>query len=61
MISEVHGPQPQGQRKRDLLRLFESAGGEQYRQGKFNAAYREYDRKFMRFLIPPGKRVLELG
>jgi SAM-dependent methyltransferase len=61
MISEVHGPQPQSQRKRDLLRLFESAGGEQYRQGKFNAAYREYDRKFMRFLIPPGKRVLELG
>ena len=28
---------------------------------KFNAAYREDDRKFMRFLIPPGKRVLELG
>jgi ubiquinone/menaquinone biosynthesis C-methylase UbiE len=28
---------------------------------KFNAAYHADDRKFMRFLIPPGKRVLELG
>ena len=28
---------------------------------KFNAAYHEDDYKFMRFLIPPGKRVLELG
>ncbi len=28
---------------------------------KFNAAYHDDDRKFMRFLIPPGKRVLELG
>jgi SAM-dependent methyltransferase len=61
MISELPAPQPQSQRKRSLLQLFESGGGEQYRQGKFNAAYREYDRKFMRFLIPPGKRVLELG
>ena len=31
------------------------------RRGKLNRAYREDDRKFMRFLIPPGKRVLELG
>ena len=61
MISKVPAQQPQSQRKRGLLRLFESSGGEQYRQGKFNTAYREYDRKFMRFLIPPGKRVLELG
>src|SRR5690349_9019098 len=28
---------------------------------KFNGAYHDDDRKFMRFLIPPGKRVLELG
>ena len=48
-------------RKRDLVDHFEATGGEQFRQGKFNAAYRAYDRKFMRFLIPPGKRVLELG
>src|SRR6266704_1587829 len=49
------------QRKHDLLRHFEAIGDEQDRPGKFNASYREDDRKFMRFLIPPGKRVLELG
>jgi SAM-dependent methyltransferase len=48
-------------RKRELLDQFEASGGEQYQGGKFNAAYREGDRKFMQFLIPPGKRVLELG
>jgi SAM-dependent methyltransferase len=48
-------------RKRELLQQFEAAGGEQYHGGKFNAAYREGDSRFMRFLIPPGKRVLELG
>jgi SAM-dependent methyltransferase len=53
--------QPLSPRKRDLLDQFEASGGEQYRGGKFNAAYREDDLKYMRFLIPPGKRVLELG
>ena len=48
-------------RKRELLEYFEASGGEQYRGGKFNASYREDDRKFTQFLIPPGKRVLELG
>jgi SAM-dependent methyltransferase len=48
-------------RKRELLDQFEASGGEQYQGGKFNAAYREGDRKFMQFLIPAGKRVLELG
>src|ERR1700704_4092919 len=48
-------------RKQTLLAGFETSSGEQYRRGKFNAAYREDDQKFMRFLIPPGKRVLELG
>jgi SAM-dependent methyltransferase len=52
---------PYSQRKLDFLRHFEAAGDELDRPGKFNAAYREDDRKFMRFLIPPGKRVLELG
>ncbi len=28
---------------------------------KFNTAYHEDDRKFMHFLVPPGKRVLDLG
>src|SRR6266513_4479359 len=59
--SEVGLPQFSSRRKRELLDQFEASGGEQYRGGKFNAAYREDDRKFMRFLIPPGKRVLELG
>src|ERR1700675_45261 len=49
------------QRKRDLLDHFEAKGEELDRWRKFNAAYHEDDRKFMQFLIPPGKRVLELG
>ena len=49
------------QRKRDLLDHFETNGDELDRWREFNAAYHEDDRKFMRFLIPPGKRVLELG
>jgi SAM-dependent methyltransferase len=48
-------------RKQVLLAQAEAAGGEQYRGGKFNAAYRKDDIRFMQFLIPPGKRVLELG
>src|SRR6201985_328352 len=49
------------QRKRDLVDHFESNVDELERWRKFNAAYHEDDLKFMRFLIPPGKRVLELG
>src|ERR1700726_4911689 len=49
------------QRKRDLVTHFEANGDELERWRKFNAAYHEDDFKFMRFLIPPGKRVLELG
>src|ERR1700729_1811299 len=49
------------QRKRDLLDHFETNRDELERWRKFNAAYHEDDFKFMRFLIPPGKRVLELG
>src|SRR3954471_12843105 len=49
------------QRKRDLLDHFEANGDELDRWREFNAAYHEDDRKFMQFLIPPGKRVLELG
>src|SRR5215472_5497244 len=49
------------QRKRDLVEHFEANGEELDRWRKFNAAYHEDDRKFMQFLIPPGKRVLELG
>src|SRR6185369_253249 len=49
------------QRKRDLIHHYEANVDELDRWREFNAAYRENDRKFMRFLIPPGKRVLELG
>ena len=49
------------QRKRDLLDHYETNVEELDRWRKFNAAYHEDDLKFMRFLIPPGKRVLELG
>jgi len=49
------------QRKRDLLDHFETNGDELDRWRQFNVAYHEDDLKFMRFLIPPGKRVLELG
>src|ERR1700745_1051092 len=49
------------QRKRDLVDHFEAHGDELERWRKFNSAYHEDDFKFMRFLIPPGKRVLELG
>ena len=61
MISKIPYSQSQNPRKLDFLQHFEVAGDELDRLGKFNAAYRENDRKFMRFLIPPGKRVLELG
>src|SRR6202165_5945879 len=49
------------QRKRDLLDHFEKNGDELDRWREFIVAYHEDDRKFTQFLIPPGKRVLELG
>ncbi len=49
------------QRKRDLLDHFEANGAELERWRVYNAAYHADDRKFMQFVIPPGKRVLELG
>lgn len=48
-------------RKAEFLEYAESNLNKQDGLGKFNGAYRESDRKFMRFLVPPGKRVLELG
>ena len=49
------------QRKRDLLDHYESNVEELDRWREFNVAYHQDDLKFMRFLIPSGKRVLELG
>lgn len=54
-------PQLPSQRKRDLLVHYEANVDELDRWREFNAAYHEDDSKLMRFLIPPGKRVLELG
>jgi SAM-dependent methyltransferase len=48
-------------RKRGLLDHFEANSDELDRWREFNVAYHDDDRKFMRFLIPPGKRVLEFG
>jgi ubiquinone/menaquinone biosynthesis C-methylase UbiE len=53
--------QPSNPRKRQLREEIEASLDEQERWRKFNATYHEEDLKFMRFLIPPGKRVLELG
>ncbi len=54
-------PQLTNPRKRQLMEEIESSLDEQERWRKFNAAYHADDIKFMRFLIPSGKRVLELG
>src|SRR5579859_4231877 len=48
-------------RKQKLMEEIEAGLDDAERWRKFNAAYHEDDFKFMRFLIPPGKRVLELG
>ncbi|MCK1313381.1 glycosyltransferase [Bradyrhizobium sp. 23] len=48
-------------RKKEFVEYTEAHLDEQGRRNRFNAAYRDDDWKFMRFLIPPGKRVLELG
>ncbi|MET3964915.1 glycosyltransferase [Bradyrhizobium barranii] len=48
-------------RKRELLEHIETNLDEQQQWREFNSAYYDDDRKYMRFLIPPGKRVLELG
>jgi ubiquinone/menaquinone biosynthesis C-methylase UbiE len=61
MNSKPFSPPYASQRKRDLLKHVEAQGRHDDDLHIFNAAYRADDRKFMQFLIPPGKRVLELG
>jgi ubiquinone/menaquinone biosynthesis C-methylase UbiE len=58
---ELDEAKPFSPRKQALLDHAEGSGGEQYRRGKYNGAYREDDLRFTQFLIPPGKRVLDLG
>jgi SAM-dependent methyltransferase len=60
-LTQAPSLQLSSHRKRDLLDHFEANADELDRWREFNKAYHEDDRKFMRFLIPPGKRVLELG
>jgi SAM-dependent methyltransferase len=49
------------ERKRKLHRDAELHGEERQRWRKFNSAYYDEDQRYMQFLIPPNKRVLELG
>ena len=53
--------EPLSRRKREFLQHIEATldGQEQWRAR--NAQYYDEDRRFMQFIIPPGKRVLELG
>src|SRR4051812_6866701 len=60
-VSDRSNPPVLNQRKLELLEQVEGSLDEQDSWRQFNAAYHEDDLKFMRFLIPPGKRVLELG
>src|ERR1700686_2916949 len=59
----VHSVRPwlDNRRKRELLEHVEAHVDEQDRWRNINSAYYKEDQNFMRFLIPPGKRVLELG
>ena len=61
LMPSVPSPSPINARKRKLLDYVEKNLDEQDNSNRFNAAYREEDRRFTQFLIPPGKRVLELG
>ncbi|MBR1120220.1 glycosyltransferase [Bradyrhizobium lablabi] len=54
-------PEPLSRRKREFLDHVEATVDDQERWRKINDVYYSADHQFMRFLIPPGKRVLELG
>lgn len=57
----VASSQPLSRRKREFLDHIEATLDDQPRWRARNAQYYAEDTRFMRFLIPPGKRVLELG
>jgi ubiquinone/menaquinone biosynthesis C-methylase UbiE len=48
-------------RKREFFEHIQTTLEQQERWRELNSAYYREDQQFMRFLIPPGKRVLELG
>src|SRR3954462_7981701 len=61
-MTTTHAVPPSGNlRKRQYLEFAEAGLDAEGGRTRFNAAYRDDDRKFMRFLVPPGKRILELG
>jgi SAM-dependent methyltransferase len=62
--SEVLAPTPSqsfSPRKREFFEHIQTTLEQQERWRELNSAYYREDQQFMRFLIPPGKRVLELG
>jgi SAM-dependent methyltransferase len=64
MNVQTAGPprQPGNLRKAEFVEHFErKTDAGQDGRTRFNKAYRDDDLKFMRFLVPPGKRILELG
>jgi SAM-dependent methyltransferase len=64
MNLQAVGPpaQPSNLRKEEFLRHFENQNDAGHDGStRFNRAYRSDDLRYMRFLIPPGKRILELG
>src|SRR6516162_11492246 len=60
-LAQLAPPRSSNPRKQQLREEIEASLDEIERWRKINAAYHADDLKFMRFLIPPGKRVLELG
>jgi SAM-dependent methyltransferase len=55
-------PGPANSRKAELLKYFDgNADTGADGRTRYNGAFRDSDLKFMRFLVPRGKRVLELG
>jgi len=59
-VSTTEG-KPLSQRKITLRAFSERMAGERYRWIERNAYFYEDDRRYMRFLVPEGARVLELG
>src|SRR5690349_16893711 len=60
-LPQPASPRLSNPRKQQLMEEIDASLDEIERWRKINASYHADDLKFMRFLIPPGKRVLELG
>jgi len=60
-IAPVASSQPLSPRKREFREHVDATLEDQDHWRSLNASYYDQDRKFMRFIVPRGKRVLELG